>query len=75
MYGKHELKIALVEVPYMSSPDPVQVTKVVAPNGGTLPISLKHRQTLKDIANECVKMLDGFKERGADVDTELTKEL
>lgn len=69
------LIIAEVEEPYMNSPEPVKVTRVFAPNGGSLPLMLKHKQTLKSIQQDAINQLDSFKNRGADIRHELTKEM
>jgi len=74
-YDGVELIIAEVEEPYMNSPEPVKVTRVFAPNGGYLPLSLKHKQTLKSIQQDAISLLDSFKNRGADIKLELTKQL
>jgi hypothetical protein len=47
----------------------------MAPNGGTVPIQIQRKQTLKSIAEETIRILNGFKERGADIKKELTKKL
>lgn len=46
-------------------------TRVMAPNGGTIPLQLKSNQTLENIVEETVKALDNFKKMGADVKSEL----
>jgi len=56
----------------MNSPDPVLVTRVIAPNEGIIPIIIQHKQTLKSIAEATISLLDGFAKRGADVISELT---
>jgi hypothetical protein len=70
-----ELQIIERDEPYMNGKEPLTMTRVMAPNGGTIPISINHRETLKSIAERTIALLDGFKQRGADVKTELTKKI
>lgn len=72
-YEGIELRIVEREESYMNSKDSVTMTRVLAPNGGEIPVRINHRQTLKSIMEETIKVLDGFKSRGADVKTELLK--
>jgi len=74
-YEGFELRIVERKETYMHSGDTVTVTRVLAPNGGIIPIGLKHKQTLKGIVSETIALLDGFKKRGADIEKELTKEI
>ena len=69
------LRIVLREEKYMNSAEPMLMLRVIAPNGGVIPISIKHKQTLKSIMQDTISTLDGFKSRGADVVSELTKPL
>lgn len=74
-YEGIELRIVEREEKYMNNPDPITVTCVLAPNGGEIPVQIYRRQTLKSIVEETIKTLDNFKKMGADVKSELTKEL
>lgn len=74
-YSGVVLKIVERDEPYMNSSEPVTMTRVIAPNGGTIPVNIQCRQTLKSIAEETIMTLDGFKARGCDVVKELTKTL
>ena len=74
-YNGIELRIVEREEPYMNAKEPVTMTRVLAPNGGSIPININHKQTLKSIMEETIRTLDGFKERGAYVINELTKKL
>ena len=71
MYDDIELRIVEVDVPYLNSGSTVKVTKVIAPNGGTIPLSIKWKQTLKSIAEETINTLNDFKSMGAHVRKEL----
>lgn len=75
LYDGIELRIVEREEPYMNGREPIMMTRVIAPNGGTIPISINHRETLKSIAERTIAILDGFKQCGADVKTELTKKI
>lgn len=66
-YEGIELKIIERDEPYMNSPKPVKMTRVIAPNGGIIPISIVRKDALKSIAKKTINTLDGFKSRGADV--------
>ena len=74
-YDGIELIITEVEEPYMNSAEPVKVMRVLAPNGGHLPLNLRYKQTLKSIQRDAINLLDSFKKRGADINLELTKEM
>ena len=73
IYNGITLQIIERDEPYMNATEPLRMTRVIAPNGGTIPIIIKHKQTLKSIMEESIRTLDGFKARGADVIKELTK--
>ena len=74
-YKRITLRIVEREEPYMNSPDPVKVTRVLAPNGGSVPVKIQRKQTLKSIQADTIEMLDSFAVRGADVVNELTKHI
>jgi len=59
----------------MNAKEPLRMTRVMAPNGGIIPIIIKHKQILKSIIEDTITTLDGFKSRGADVTKELTKSI
>lgn len=73
-YAGVDIRIVERDEPYMNSGN-VTVTRVIAPNGGTIPVKLQHKQTLKSIMSETIVLLDGFKKNGADVVTELIREI
>lgn len=75
LYDGIELRIIEREEPYMNAREPITMMRVMAPNGGIIPISINHRETLKSIAERTTLLLDGFKQRGADIKTELTKKI
>ena len=70
-YEGIELRIVEREEAYMNGDQPVTITRVLAPNGGVIPVKIRHRQTLKSIAEETIQALDNFKRMGADVKAEL----
>jgi len=72
-YDGIELRIVTMEEPFNDFE--VQRTRVVGPNGGVIPVSISHRQTLKSITEATKILLDSFKKRGADVKRELTRKL
>jgi len=74
-YNGITLQIIERDEPYMNSTEPMKMTRVIAPNGGVIPVNLKHKQTLKSIVSDTTALLDSFKERGADVVKELTQKL
>ena len=74
-YDGIELKIVDREESYMNSGCTVTMTRVIAPNGGSIPVHINHKQTLKSITSETIKLLDSFKKRGADVKKELTQKI
>ena len=74
-YDNIELKIVVRMESYMNARLPMAMTRVIAPNGGSIPIQLRHKQTLKSIVSETIDLLDSFKERGSNVIEELTKEI
>lgn len=74
MYREVELRIVEKDEPYMDSGQTVKVVKVIAPNGGTIPLTLRHKQTLKSIIEDTIKALDNFESLGANVIQELTKD-
>lgn len=74
-YQGIELRIVEREEFYSNSKEPVVKTRVLAPNGGNIPYTIKPNELLKDIIYEVTWLLDSFAERGADVKEELTKEI
>ena len=70
-YEGVELRIVEREEDYMGSEHTVTMIRVLAPNGGMIPILIKRRQTLKSIIEETITALDDFKRRGADVKSTL----
>lgn len=75
LYEGIELKIIERDEPYMNSPEPVKMTRVIAPNGGIIPINIHRKETLKSMVKKTINQLNGFKVRGADVKTILTQPL
>lgn len=61
--------LQIVERPeqYMNATEPLMMTRVIAPNGGSIPVSIGHRDTLKAIITKTIASLDGFAARGANV--------
>lgn len=72
-YDGVELRIVEREESYMNAERTITMTRVLAPNEGVVPVKIQHKQTLKSIVAETIKLLDGLKEMGEDVKTELTK--
>ena len=72
LYNGIELRIIERDEPYMNAKEPLKMIRVIAPNGGTIPMIINHKQTLKSIIELTIRTLDGFKERGADITKELT---
>lgn len=68
-----KLQIVEREEPYMNAKEPLLMTRVIAPNGGTIPVKIQNRQTLKSIVEETIKLLDDLKSRGCDVTKGLTE--
>lgn len=74
-YNGITLQIIERDEPYMNAKEPLKMIRVIAPNGGVIPLNIRHKQTLKSIIQDTISTLDGFKQRGADVAKELTKPL
>lgn len=74
-YNGITLKIIERDEPYMNASEPLKMIRVIAPNGGTIPLNIRHKQTLKSIIQDTINTLDGFKQRGADVGKILTQPL
>jgi hypothetical protein len=72
-YQGLELKIVEREEPYMNAKEPLKMTRVIAPNGGMIPVKISRRQTLKSIIEDTKILLNDFEEQGANVKEELTK--
>lgn len=75
LYNGITLQIVERDEPYMNAKEPLKMTRVIAPNGGIIPLNIKHKQTLKSIIEDTINTLDGFKQRGADVAKILTQPL
>lgn len=60
MYNDIEMKIIERDEPYMGSKESLRMTRVIAPNGKTLPIQIQRGWTLKKIVSESIAMIDGF---------------
>lgn len=71
-YNGLKLRIVEREEPYMNAIEPVTMTRVIAPNGGMIPIGPTPK-TLKAIQQATIEALNSFKQRGANVIEELTK--
>lgn len=71
-YDNIELKIVERNEPYMNNKEGVNVTRVIAPNGGVVPVHIMYKDTLKKIIERTTTLLDSFKSRGADIKAELT---
>lgn len=75
LYDGIELQIIERDEPYMNGREPIMMTRVIAPNGGIIPVSINHNETLKSIAEKTIAVLNDFAKRGADVKKELTKKI
>lgn len=71
-YRSVELKIVSRRVPYLNSY--ITAREVIAPNEGTVPYTIGHRETLKNVIKNVVKMLDDYDKYGIDVIKELTSD-
>lgn len=49
--------------------------RVLAPNGGLIPISIQRKETLRSIEEKAIAALDNFKKLGANVEHELNREI
>jgi len=74
-YKGIELQIVDREEPYLNSGETITMTRVIAPNGGIIPVKITTRQTLASIALDTIKLLDTIAESGVNVEEELTKRL
>jgi hypothetical protein len=74
IYEGTELQIVERNEPLDNTRD-YKATRVIAPNGGIVPVQIQAKDTFKKIIDRTVTLLDGFKRRGADVTLELTKQL
>lgn len=70
-YEGIELRIVERQETYMNSERTITIKRVLAPNGGVIPVKIQRNQTLKSIVKETIKTLDNFKSIGADVKSEL----
>lgn len=69
-YDDIELQIVERNEPYLNSKEGVNMTRVIAPNGGSIPVNLQRGDTFKKIIERTTTLLDSFKRRGADVKKE-----
>ena len=53
----------------------INLIYVLAPNGGRIPLTVNHRETLKSIQQRTIQQLERFKISGCDVKNELTRQL
>lgn len=74
-YHDIELQIVDREENYMNAAEKVTVRRVIAPNGGIIPLNLRHKQTLKSIVDDTITFLKLMHDNGANVAEELTKEI
>lgn len=74
-YEGQELIIGECMESYMNSDRPVFINRVIAPNGGHIPVKVQYKETLKSIGYKAIETLDMFKKRGADVHEVITKPL
>lgn len=58
------------EETYLNSEDTMKMLRVIAPNGGIIPIQIMHRETLKSIAAKAINFLTDCMKRGADIHAE-----
>ncbi len=68
-----ELRIVKRKEEYMSSGEAVEVTVVLAPNAGELPLSLTHKQSLKSIMSQTRIFLLNMRKEGHDFTKALTE--
>ena len=61
----------------MSSKDKIEVVRVIAPNGGSLPYNLRRKETQKSIIQGVKNMLDNFCELKSELEVknELIREM
>lgn len=74
-YEKLNIIITTCLTEYMNGKEKMELTRVIAPNGGNIPIRFDHKETLKSIQEKTINFLNDFKKRGADVKNELTRTL
>ena len=75
-YKEIELRIVEREEDYMNNPNAkMTMTRVLAPNGGSLPLQLNKKDSLKSIVDMSTTLLKSFEDRGANIKEELTKEI
>lgn len=74
-YNDIELRIVYRDEPYMNAVEPLNITRVLSENGGSIPIRIKHKETLKSITAKTIEFLENMKVLGYDIKQELTKEL
>lgn len=74
-YEDLNIIIASCIVEYMNGKEKMELTKVIAPNGGNIPVRFDYKETLKSIQEKTINALNDFKKRGADVKNELTRTL
>lgn len=74
-YDGIEMQVVLREEIYMNAKEPVMIRRVIAPNGGVLPMREWRNQTIKSMVEEAIKALDNFKSMGADIKHECTRPL
>lgn len=72
IYEGTELQIVERNEPLDNTRDYVAI-RVIAPNGGIVPVQIQAKDTFKKIIERTTILLDSFKRRGADVKAELTK--
>ena len=75
-YEDITLIVASCLIKYDEIKEKLEVTNVLAPNGGRIPIGgTTYKDTLKSIQERTINALNDFKKRGADVKHELTRTL
>lgn len=74
-YENLNIIIAFCSTEYMNGKEKMEITRVIAPNGGIIPIRFGSKETLKSIQEKTINTLNDFKKRGADVKNELTRTL
>ena len=66
-YEGIELQIVEREETYMNAVDTITMRRVLAPNGGVVPVEIQNKQTLKSIVETTINTLNNFKNNGIDV--------
>lgn len=72
-YENMNIIIASCLTEYMNGKEKMELTQVIAPNGGNIPVRFDYKETLKSIQEKTITALNDFAKRGCDVRNELTR--